>query len=659
MQRSPYINKKLLTQEQISKCLEIHNNSNIPTTSISNIWTAFLLKSAQHLKNKGILTFVLPTELLQVNYAEKIRKFLRKEFNRIEIILFKKLSFSDIEQDTVILIAYKNYDLELGLFFSEVDSIRQLNDSKINFNKYTNHVDRKWASYVLSENEIKYLDSASKDCKRIFDVCNSKTGIVTAANSFFIVNKETVIEYDMQKYVKPIIQKSSYLDKSVEITLDYINKSNQKNKPAYLIDLNGVPDKQIPLKLKQYLGKGVSSGISGRYKCLKRKRWFDIPLIESSEAIFYKRAHEFPKILNNAHALYTTDSGYRIYMKDGYSVEQLLFGFYNSLTLLHSEINGRHYGGGVLELVPSEFKSLPVIIDNISTEEYNNFKALFAGAKSIEDFLHKHDYNILPKIGLKNKDIQKIQAMYAKIKFKRKSVWTRADKLFFLNTILNNFPCPVIYLQKEIDDNFNTIYNVVDGKQRLTTILDFYEGKLRITKSGDSDLDNKKWSQIKNREIKNQFMNYLFTVEILDDGNTTQWNEVFDRLNRNSKTLSRQELRYARYEGWFIKIAEKEAVESPFWREIGVSTTGRMRRMKDVEFISILLLVILEEEIVGFPQDNLDELYAKYDHLDELDEDHVDKEDSFNSKFKSVKRFITKANTCHNTFTKDKTFTKK
>lgn len=415
----PYINKKLLTQEQIAKCLEIHNNSNIPTTSISNIWTAFLLKSAQHLKNKGILTFVLPTELLQVNYAEKIRKFLRKEFNRIEIILFKKLSFSDIEQDTVILIAYKNYDLESGLFFSEVDSIRQLNDSKINFNKYTNHVDRKWTSYVLSENEIKYLDSVSKDCKKISDVCSSKTGIVTAANSFFIVNKETVIEYDMQKYVKPIIQKSSYLDKSVEITLDYINKANQKNKPTYLIDLNGVPDKQIPLKLKQYLENGVSSGVSRRYKCLKRKRWFDIPLIESSEAIFYKRAHEFPKILNNVHGLYTTDSGYRIYMKDDYSVEQLLFGFYNSLTLLHSEINGRYYGGGVLELVPSEFKSLPVIIDNISTEEYDNFKVLFESAKSIEDFLYKHDYNILPRIGLKNEEIQKIQVMYAKIKFKR------------------------------------------------------------------------------------------------------------------------------------------------------------------------------------------------------------------------------------------------
>lgn len=250
--------------------------------------------------------------------------------------------------------------------------------------------------------------------------------------------------------------------------------------------------------------------------------------------------------------------------------------------------------------------------------------------------------------------------------YQRKSVWTRVDKLFFLNTILNNFPCPAIYLQKEIDDNFNTIYNVVDGKQRLTTILDFHAGKLRITKSGNSDLDDKKWSQIENREIKNQFMNYLFTVEILDD-NTTQWNEVFDRLNRNSKTLSRQELRHARYEGWFIKMAEKEADESRFWGDIGVSTTGRMKRMKDVEFISILLLVILEEKIVGFPQDNLDELYAKYDYFDEMDEDRVDemnedrvdKEDSFNSKFNSVKEFITNANAFHNTFTTNKTFTKK
>jgi adenine-specific DNA-methyltransferase len=47
-------------------------------------------------------------------------------------------------------------------------------------------------------------------------------------------------------------------------------------------------------------------------------------------------------------------------MKEDYDLNSLIFSFYNTLTLLMSEIEGRYYGGGVLELIPSEFKKLPI-----------------------------------------------------------------------------------------------------------------------------------------------------------------------------------------------------------------------------------------------------------------------------------------------------------
>ena len=53
--------------------------------------------------------------------------------------------------------------------------------------------------------------------------------------------------------------------------------------------------------------------------------------------------------------------------------------------------------------------------------------------------------------------------------YQRKSVWTYKDKQFFLDTILNNYPCPAVYLQKENTDR-GPLYNVVDGKQRLSTM---------------------------------------------------------------------------------------------------------------------------------------------------------------------------------------------
>jgi hypothetical protein len=200
--------------------------------------------------------------------------------------------------------------------------------------------------------------------------------------------------------------------------------------------------------------------------------------------------------------------------------------------------------------------------------------------------------------------------------YQRKSVWTSKDKQFFLDTVFNNYPCPAVYIQKETGQDFVTRYNVVDGKQRLNTVIDFYNNKIKLSESfGDDRLNNKKWSEIEDNVLKTKFLNYSFTVETLDSIDPTGWNIVFDRLNRNAKTLSNQELRHARFDGWLINRAEQEA-ENPFWKQIKISSTSKARRMKDVEFISILMLVILEGKIVGFPQSALDKLYAKYETLD-------------------------------------------
>jgi len=74
--------------------------------------------------------------------------------------------------------------------------------------------------------------------------------------------------------------------------------------------------------------------------------------------------------------------------------------------------------------------------------------------------------------------------------YQRKSVWTHKDKLFFLDTVFNNFPCPAFYIQKDISSS-ETKYNVVDGKQRLTAIFEFYKGKLRLSDNmGDNNFSH-------------------------------------------------------------------------------------------------------------------------------------------------------------------------
>lgn len=204
--------------------------------------------------------------------------------------------------------------------------------------------------------------------------------------------------------------------------------------------------------------------------------------------------------------------------------------------------------------------------------------------------------------------------------YQRRSVWTANDRRFFLDTLFRNYPSPAIFLHKEIQPNGAARYHVVDGKQRLQTILLFVGNKLRVAPEfGDDRLNNKRWKDIdKEVDLKHAFWNYQITVEIIDILDGELVNAVFDRLNRNSRKLTPQELRHAKFDGWFVTRAEIET-EADLWRTLGVTSRARSKRMMDVQFMSELMTVVLTGEPRGFDQTFLEEIYAQYDDVGELE----------------------------------------
>lgn len=223
--------------------------------------------------------------------------------------------------------------------------------------------------------------------------------------------------------------------------------------------------------------------------------------------------------------------------------------------------------------------------------------------------------------------------------YQRKSVWTLKDRKFFLDTIFRNYPAPPIFVHREINDSGFAMYHVVDGKQRLETILSFADSKIAINNDfGDENLNGKKFREL-GVEQKRKFWDYVLVVDFIDSIVGTNIEEVFDRVNRNSKNLQPQELRHAKYDGWFINESENESDER-FWWDIKVTTRAKEKRMKNIQFVSELLLVILEGNIVGFSQDYLDLMYAKYDTLDELENEYQLEESFDEEAYKSDKEFI-------------------
>lgn len=416
----PYVKKNRLSSKQIDLCKDIHKTEGLSEVSVKNIWTTFLVKSNTLLAKDGILAFVLPSELLQVKFAEEVREYLKKEFERIEIFTFNDLMFECKGQDTIVLFAYKRH-VEQGEFFTNIESkeVLENNSFTLNHNNLLVESKVKWTHHFLTAEELTFLDNLKQQLRTINDICESKPGIVTAANNFFIIDKKIEDKYNLSDYTKPIIQKGFFVNGSVVFDEDDLLHLEETKHPTKLLQLND--NDIVSESLNEYLTIGVEREIPDRYKCKIRNKWYVIPNISTRpEAFFFKRSHHYPKLLKNNSSAFVTDSAYKIQVKDGYDLNSFIYSFYNSLTLIFSEIEGRYYGGGVLELTPSEFKKLPIPYTEIDDIQFENFTAQFENKRNIEHILSQNDYNILNSIlHLNQEEIDKLISIRKKLVSKR------------------------------------------------------------------------------------------------------------------------------------------------------------------------------------------------------------------------------------------------
>jgi adenine-specific DNA-methyltransferase len=416
----PYIKKNILTNYQISVCKKVHFEAKMSESTVKNIWTAFLIKSSFMLDSTGMLAFVLPSELLQVKFAEEIREFLKREFQRIEIFTFNDLMFECKGQDTIVLFAYKNAK-EKGEFFTNIKSKQDLLNNSIQLKKNNLLVESKvkWTHHFLTENEISFLNKIKKGLKTANHYSESKPGIVTAANKFFIIDKKTEKDYNLSRFTKPIVQKGLFVNGSVVFKETDFEELENRDFPTRLLQLNN--DDKISKKLNEYLETGIELEIPQRYKCKIRDNWYVIPNVSTEpEAFFFKRSHHYPKILKNEANVFVTDSAYKVNIKEPYDLNSFIYSFYNSFTLTFAEIDGRYYGGGVLELTPNEFKGLPIPYNEINNDTFKRFTLSFERKANIESLLAESDKEILGKsLGLSKNEIKRVQLIRNKLVKKR------------------------------------------------------------------------------------------------------------------------------------------------------------------------------------------------------------------------------------------------
>lgn len=248
-------------------------------------------------------------------------------------------------------------------------------------------------------------------------------------------------------------------------------------------------------------------------------------------------------------------------------------------------------------------------------------------------------------------------------RYQRKLVWTQQEKVDFIDSLLKNYSVPLFLLAQNTDTEGNITYEIIDGMQRLNSIVSFIENEFPVEWSGKqcyfnldtlaSTLNLKQSGQIEQREpmlpkeVCLDIVSYQIPFSfIIADQQSIE--EIFRRINSFGKQLSGQEIRQAGAIGAFSDIVRKIAntirgdvstgdklllndmkkislsnthlkyginINETWWVKQHIITLQNMRVSRDEELIAwILSYIILGKDIAPSSQ-ALNRLY-RYDQFD-------------------------------------------
>lgn len=189
--------------------------------------------------------------------------------------------------------------------------------------------------------------------------------------------------------------------------------------------------------------------------------------------------------------------------------------------------------------------------------------------------------------------------------FQRDSVWSQSDRKKLIDSLLRNYPLPSIFLYKREEDGYH-IYDVIDGKQRIETVL-MYTGHIRGQRfsttsqlpgdTGKKDIDWKRLCKEKKQHLITGYK--IQSIEV--EGELADIIDLFVRINSTGKALTSAEKRHAKYyNSDFLKIAGKFADKyRDYFRSNKILSNVQISRMKHVELVCELMVSIYSGDIIN------------------------------------------------------------
>ena len=194
--------------------------------------------------------------------------------------------------------------------------------------------------------------------------------------------------------------------------------------------------------------------------------------------------------------------------------------------------------------------------------------------------------------------------------YQRSNVWSQAQQALLIDSIIRGFDIPKIYLRK-LPDGSQHLFDVIDGKQRLTAIWRFVADDFCLLRNSDrfsdlGDLGGKRWSELPdNAKDRLQFAN--ITVSKIEDATKEEIHELFLRLQRG-EPLNAAEKRNA-MSGPVRDFVADTLASHLVWGKTGI----REGRFGWHEHAAIILALVLAKGPTGLKGADLQQLYGMDD----------------------------------------------
>lgn len=426
----PFIRYQAFPEPARGRAMSLMQAMGLKPNRLTNIWVPFVVAATEALNEGGRLALIVPAELLQVSYAAQLRKFLTQRFRHVGIVSCNELFFDGAEQEVVLLLAdgsLKNSESnnDCTVAFVQTPTVEfavSRAASRLLATSEEKHVcgdSEKWLKYFLPSLAIELMRELrrSKTTCDLSEFASVDVGVVTGKNEFFVLRKSQMEELELSNSCNRLVSRSAHL-RSLIFDEQTWNDLNDEDERVHLLNLRG--ERALTLAESRYVEWGEGKEFHKGYKCRIRKPWFQVPSIRVSNGFLFRQIYDFPRAVLNQTDATSTDTIHRLSIH-GCDSSALVASTYTYLTAASAEIEGRSYGGGVLELEPTEAERILVpkaVGSALSIEEAD----LIIKTHGLQDLLKANEKRVLiDGMGLCRRDAAIVKQVWDTLRDRRRN----------------------------------------------------------------------------------------------------------------------------------------------------------------------------------------------------------------------------------------------